>query len=401
MSGSLVLTKSQQLAKKRAVEKYALKVSRGPSAWQTFRQLIGHALCETGQAIDRVGIRIRMWATTPHDFCKSLCDVVCVCVCLCNCRRHLNWLKHYCYYSNLFNKLDDDPVIYEELFSRHQQLKPLLHCGKPTLSPHSAFVAPCATLAGSVYVAKGASIFYGSVLRADSCLNATMYDEMDDDDATDRATDTQPWELIPSNWDDGRFAGGAIFVGPNSNVQDNCILSSTDAHCVIGTGVTVGHLAQIHSSTIGDYCLIGMGSVIQTNVTIETESLIAAGAVVLAGTTVGKGELWVGNPAKKLRDLTAKEREKLHYQSEEYVKVAGSHKIVEELGGNIPALFLREVIKEEERRVVIANNDEERIKMAEMEKAHRIMLQERLRFKPDSFRPMKVPESYCRLPRYK
>jgi hypothetical protein len=46
-------------------------------------------------------------------------------------------------------------------------------------------------------------------------------------------------------------------------------------------------------------------------------------------------ELWVGNPARKLRDLSEKERAKLHYQSSEYVQVATSHRDVMLLGGNL------------------------------------------------------------------
>jgi len=35
------------------------------------------------------------------------------------------------------------------------------------------------------------------------------------------------------------------------------------------------------------------------------------------GTVVNQGELWAGIPATKLRDLSAEQREKLHYQSKE------------------------------------------------------------------------------------
>jgi carbonic anhydrase/acetyltransferase-like protein (isoleucine patch superfamily) len=39
--------------------------------------------------------------------------------------------------------------------------------------------------------------------------------------------------------------------------------------------------------------------------------MIAAGAVIEAGTTVGSGELWAGNPAKKIRELKQEERDYL------------------------------------------------------------------------------------------
>lgn len=46
-------------------------------------------------------------------------------------------------------------------------------------------------------------------------------------------------------------------------------------------------------------------------------------------------ELWVGNPARKLRDLSEKERARLHFQSSEYVQVAKGQTNVMLLGGNL------------------------------------------------------------------
>lgn len=40
--------------------------------------------------------------------------------------------------------------------------------------------------------------------------------------------------------------------------------------------------------------------------------MIAAGAVVGPGSTVPSGELWAGNPAKKLRELKPEEQEYLN-----------------------------------------------------------------------------------------
>lgn len=78
-----------------------------------------------------------------------------------------------------------------------------------------------------------------------------------------------------------------------------------------------------------------MGSVLQEGCRVESESFIAAGAVISPGVVVPSGELWAGNPARKLRDLSDKERAKLHYQSNEYVQVAMGHRDVMELGGNL------------------------------------------------------------------
>ena len=199
---------------------------------------------------------------------------------------------------------------------------PLLRRGAPIVSPEVAFLAPCSTLIGSVRVGKGASIWYGAILRADKNQNAAHFWHPEDDSI---------WELHPDRLEVdeplNRDYGGGIFIGENSNVQDGCILTSNVNHAIVGKGVTIGHMAQIHSATIKDFSLIGMGLIIGENAVVESESFIAAGAVVAPGTMIPSGELWVGHPARKLRDLCTAEREKLHYQSDEVRVVLRGRKL--------------------------------------------------------------------------
>jgi carbonic anhydrase/acetyltransferase-like protein (isoleucine patch superfamily) len=273
-----------------------------PTLYQYFRQVIGRAFRETGQSLDRAGVRVTSWATTKND-----------------------------YY--------DDPVIFEDFLSRHRHQFPFLEAGRPVISQNVAFLAPCSTILGSVFISKDVSIWYGAVLRGDQAQNPESFDktyEIESDDPN--ATPVQPWELPESRFDDQRdHQGGAIFIGAGTNIQDACLIRARIQHCIIGEGVTVGHLAQIDSAKIGNYCLIGMGSVIGPGVEIGSETLIAAGAVVPENTKIGNGELWVGSPAKKLRELQPDERKKLHFQSSEYVQVAKTHVPVMKLGGNVDA----------------------------------------------------------------
>jgi carbonic anhydrase/acetyltransferase-like protein (isoleucine patch superfamily) len=53
--------------------------------------------------------------------------------------------------------------------------------------------------------------------------------------------------------------------------------------------------------------LIGQGSVIQEGAVVERNSIVAAGAVVLPGTLVPSGQLWAGNPAAFVRNVTDEE----------------------------------------------------------------------------------------------
>lgn len=262
-----------------------------PTLWQVFRQTVGRAFRETGQALDRVGIKVNAVATTRKT-------------------------------------IGDDPVIYQDFLSRHRQFMPLLRRGRPVISDDVAFIAPCATLIGSVYVGPNSSIFYKSILRADNCDNAEAF-KVDSSNrplsiqtGDDVAAIADSWELDPERLEKhkrttGAGVGGGIFIGENTNIQDGCIIDSAKGHTRIGNGVTVGHLASIHSATIEDHCLIGMGSLIGENVLIKEESFIAAGAKLSPGTVVESGELWVGQPARKLRDLSPEERQRLHYQANE------------------------------------------------------------------------------------
>lgn len=271
-----------------------------PTLWQSFRQIIGRAVRETGQALDRVGVKTAMLAVTKHDFY-------------------------------------DDPVRFEDHLSRHRQLFPLLTAGRPVVHPDAAYVAPCATLIGSVRVGLGSSVWYGAILRADACENAESFNKTDEEILKE---EIENWKLPEKDNRDDSLIGGGIYIGENTNVQDACIITSKSDHCRIGHGVTVGHLAQIHSATIGDFCLIGMGAIIQEGATIHDETLIAAGSVVPKGQVIGAGELWMGSPARKIRDLTESERQRLHYQSNEYVAVALGHQGNMQLGGNLSESML-------------------------------------------------------------
>jgi carbonic anhydrase/acetyltransferase-like protein (isoleucine patch superfamily) len=55
--------------------------------------------------------------------------------------------------------------------------------------------------------------------------------------------------------------------------------------------------------------LIGQGAIIQKGSIIEPHSIVAAGSVVLPGTLIPTKQLWAGNPAKYIRDVTDEEME--------------------------------------------------------------------------------------------
>jgi carbonic anhydrase/acetyltransferase-like protein (isoleucine patch superfamily) len=125
----------------------------------------------------------------------------------------------------------------------------------------------------------------------------------------------------------------SIEIGARTSIQDGSVLHVTHdgpyspggRPLIIGSDVTVGHRAVLHACTIGDACLIGMNAVVLDGVVVEDHVMIGAGAVAPPGMRLERGGLYVGSPARKLRNLTDRELEFLRYSAEHYVKVKDEH----------------------------------------------------------------------------
>ena len=160
----------------------------------------------------------------------------------------------------------------------------------PTLG-QGVYVDPAATVIGDVVLGDDVSIWPGTVLRGDVNF---------------------------------------IRVGARTNLQDGTIVHVTHDGpygkpggfaTVIGADVTIGHGAIIHACVIEDACLIGMGATVLDGAVVKQHGFVGAGAVVPPGKTVGAGELWLGNPARCVRQLSAKDIEQLYYSAQHYVRL--------------------------------------------------------------------------------
>jgi carbonic anhydrase/acetyltransferase-like protein (isoleucine patch superfamily) len=135
----------------------------------------------------------------------------------------------------------------------------------------ASWIAPDAVLIGKVRILKGASIWFGAVLRGDN------------------------------DW---------ITIGPDSNVQDHSIIHADPGQPVtIGRGVTVGHRVIVHSAMVGDNCLIGMGAILLNRAVIGNNCLVGAGALVTEGKVFDPGKLILGSPARAMRELASEQVE--------------------------------------------------------------------------------------------
>lgn len=125
-----------------------------------------------------------------------------------------------------------------------------------------------------------------------------------------------------------------IHIGAGTNIQDLSMLhvshksawDAIGAPLVIGERVTVGHSVILHGCTIGDECLIGMGSIVMDKAVLEPRVLLGAGSLVPEGKTLQSGYLYLGRPAKQLRLLTPEELAYFDYSAQHYIALANSYK---------------------------------------------------------------------------
>ncbi len=135
---------------------------------------------------------------------------------------------------------------------------------RPTIHPE-AFVAPTATLIGDVTVEKGASVWYGAVLRADICT---------------------------------------IVVREGANVQDNSVLHAAPGETlVVGRNATIGHGCVVHCREVGEQALVGNGSTLLDRAVVGPRTLVAAGSVVTPGTELPGGMVAAGIPCRPTKPI--------------------------------------------------------------------------------------------------
>lgn len=153
----------------------------------------------------------------------------------------------------------------------------------------SVFIAPSADVIGNVSVGEDSSIWFSAVVRGDE---------------------------------------NSIRIGKGTNIQDNCTvhINRGQFSTEIGDYVTIGHNAVIHACKVGNYCLVGMGSVVLDGAEIGDYSIIGAGSLVTGGKKIPSGVLAVGSPVKIIRELTEEEKNSIKESAYNYIKYARKFK---------------------------------------------------------------------------
>jgi phenylacetic acid degradation protein len=137
-------------------------------------------------------------------------------------------------------------------------IKPVVH--------ETAFIHPQATVTGNVVI--GANVYIG------------------------------PGAAIRGDW-------GQIIIEDDCNVQENCTIHMFPGVTVLlKESAHIGHGAILHGATIGKNCLVGMNAVIMDNVILGDECIVGALSFIKADEVFEARSLIVGNPAKKIKEVT-------------------------------------------------------------------------------------------------
>ena len=161
------------------------------------------------------------------------------------------------------------------------------HIPDPSIDP-TALVCPGARVHGQIEIGPRAFILFGVVIRA----------ELD-----------------------------RISVGAETNIQDNSVVHCDEGvPCVLGSRVTVGHLAVIHGAHIGNRSLIGIGARALNNSVVGEGAWLGAGSVLPEGRKVPPWTLALGTPARVIRELTEDEIRRADEGVDHYLELAGTYR---------------------------------------------------------------------------
>lgn len=158
--------------------------------------------------------------------------------------------------------------------------------GKYPVRPKSAYVHPSAVVIGDVKLGKDSSVWPCAVIRGDI---------------------------------------SEIIIGDGTNIQECCQLHTGRLKLKIGSGVTVGHGAILHSCDIGDNSLVGMGAIILDAAEVGENCIVGAGTVIPGGKVIPSGSVVIGNPYKIVRQTTPEDIKSIAVSSEEYMSLAKTY----------------------------------------------------------------------------
>jgi carbonic anhydrase/acetyltransferase-like protein (isoleucine patch superfamily) len=144
------------------------------------------------------------------------------------------------------------------------------------------YIAPDASVIGSVVLENDVSVWFQVVIRAEN----------------DRIT-----------------------IGEGCNIQDGSVLHVDPGYpMTLAKHVSVGHKVMLHGCTIGEGSLIGINSVVMNGARIGRSTLVGANTLIAEGKEIPDGVLVLGSPGKIVRELKQEEKDHLLRVARGYVE---------------------------------------------------------------------------------
>ncbi|MBD3407951.1 MAG: gamma carbonic anhydrase family protein [Candidatus Lokiarchaeota archaeon] len=160
--------------------------------------------------------------------------------------------------------------------------------GKLPKIDSEAYVSPRASLIGDIEIGPDSSVWEFAVLRADM---------------------------------------NYIRIGKGTSIQDNATVHTDFMNpSVIGDYVTAGHNSVIHGAEIGDYAVVGIGSIVLSGAKVGSGSVIGAGAVVTERAEIPSNSLVLGIPGKVVKEVPETLRDSFKSNAELYIELGRQHK---------------------------------------------------------------------------
>ena len=158
---------------------------------------------------------------------------------------------------------------------------------KPSLET-DVFIASGAQVVGDVHIGSESSIWFNAVVRGDV---------------------------------------NYVRIGEKTNIQDLSMIheSYKASPTKVGSHVTVGHSVILHACTIGDFSLMGMGSIVLDDAEIGDFVLLGAGSLVTQGMKIPSRSKAFGRPAKVVGTLTEEDIARLKWSADHYVALARTY----------------------------------------------------------------------------
>ncbi len=167
---------------------------------------------------------------------------------------------------------------------------PIYRIGKriPRSAASAAYIAPDASIIGTVEFGRDASVWFRTVIRGDS---------------------------------------ERIVIGECTNVQDGCVLHADPGDpLILGANVTIGHQVMLHGCRVGEASMIGMSSILLNGSKVGAGSILGAGSLLAEGKEIPDGVLALGAPARVVRKLTPEEQRSVLEIAEHYVERARQYR---------------------------------------------------------------------------